>query len=120
MTERFVGKDGKVTEVHCVRVAFEQGKFIKQPGTEFVVEAELVLLAMGFLSPEPKGLVEQLGAERDPRGNLKIDGNTMTSVPGVFAAGDCQRGQSLVVYAIADGRRAAAEIDRYLMNQGEL
>lgn len=120
MTERFVGENGRVSEVHCVRVVFEQGKFIKQPGTEFIVPADLVLLAMGFVSPEPLGLVAQLGAKLDPRGNLSIDANTMTSVPGVFAAGDCQRGQSLVVHAIADGRRAAAAIDRFLMGQSEL
>jgi glutamate synthase (NADPH/NADH) small chain len=120
MTERFAGKDGKVTEVHCVRVNFEKGQFIKQPGTEFVVRADLVLLAMGFVSPEPTGLLSQLGAELDGRGNVKIDNNAMTSVPGVFAAGDCQRGQSLVVWAIADGRRAAQGIDRYLMEQAEL
>jgi glutamate synthase (NADPH/NADH) small chain len=115
MTERFAGKDGKVTEVHCVRVNFEKGQFVKQAGTEFIVPADLVLLAMGFVSPEPKGLLSQLGAELDKRGNLKIDHNAMTSVPGVFAAGDCQRGQSLVVWAISDGRRAASGIDRYLM-----
>lgn len=120
MTERFAGEDGKVTEVHCVRVNFEKGQFIKQPGTEFVVRADLVLLAMGFVSPEPTGLLSQLGAELDGRGNVKIDNNAMTSVPGVFAAGDCQRGQSLVVWAIADGRRAARGIDRYLMEQAEL
>ena len=120
MTERFVGKDGRVTEVHCVRVAFEKGQFVKQAGTEFVIKADLVLLAMGFVSPDPTGLLSQLGAQLDGRGNLKIDENAMTSVPGVFAAGDCQRGQSLVVWAIADGRRAARGIDQYLMGQSEL
>jgi glutamate synthase (NADPH/NADH) small chain len=120
MTERFVGKDGRVTEVHCVRVAFENGQFVKQAGTEFVIKADLVLLAMGFVSPDPTGLLSQLGAQLDGRGNLKIDKNAMTSVPGVFAAGDCQRGQSLVVWAIADGRRAASGIDQYLMGQTEL
>jgi glutamate synthase (NADPH/NADH) small chain len=120
MTERFVGKDGKVTEVHCVRVDFEKGQFVKRPGSEFVLKADLVLLAMGFVSPEKPGLVTQLGAELDGRGNLKIDDNAMTSIPGVFAAGDCQRGQSLVVWAIADGRRAARGIDRFLLGQSEL
>ncbi|MGC4066011.1 MAG: glutamate synthase subunit beta [Polyangiaceae bacterium] len=120
MTERFEGKDGHVSAVHCVRVKFENGQPLKIPGSEFVVEADLVLLAMGFVHPEPKGLLAQLGAKLDARGNLQIDQNTMTSVDGVFAAGDCQRGQSLVVWAIADGRRAARGIDAYLMGQSEL
>jgi glutamate synthase (NADPH/NADH) small chain len=120
MTERFEGSEGRVTAVHCVRIKVENGQFVKLPGTEFVVAADLVLLAMGFVSPEQKGLLTQLGATLDPRGNVKIDENTMTSVPGVFAAGDCQRGQSLVVWAIADGRRAARGIDKYLMGQTEL
>jgi glutamate synthase (NADPH/NADH) small chain len=118
--ERFEGENGRVTHVHCARVKLENGKFVKEPGSEFAIKADLVLLAMGFLYPEPKGLLEQLGAARDPRGNLKIDGNFMTSVPGVFAAGDCQRGQSLVVWAIADGRRAASAIDQYLMQTAEI
>lgn len=75
---------------------------------------------MGFLHPEPRGLLEHLGALRDQRGNLKVSRSLMTSVPGVFAAGDCQRGQSLVVWAIADGRRAAREIDIYLTGGSEL
>ena len=120
MTERFEGKDGKVTAVHCVRANLENGKFVKQPGSEFVLEAELVLLAMGFVSPEQPGLLAQLGAELDGRGNVKIDANAMTTVQGVFAAGDCQRGQSLVVWAIADGRRAAHEIDKFLMGKSEV
>ena len=120
MTERFEGKDGKVTAVHCVRANLENGKFVKQPGSEFVLEAELVLLAMGFVSPEQSGLLAQLGAELDGRGNVKIDANAMTTVQGVFAAGDCQRGQSLVVWAIADGRRAAHEIDKFLMGKSEV
>lgn len=120
MTERFTGSNGKVESVHCIRVKFENGTFVKQPGTEFELKADLVLLAMGFTSPEPTGLLTQLGAELDARGNVKIDANTMTSVKGVFAAGDCQRGQSLVVWAIADGRRAAKAIDRFLMGRAEI
>lgn len=113
--ERFEGENGRVTRVHCVKVALEGGKFVKEPGSEFSLKADLVLLALGFLHPNHAGLLDQLGAERDSRGNLKVDKHLMTTVPGVFAAGDCQRGQSLVVWAIADGRRAAAAIDRFLM-----
>ena len=75
---------------------------------------------MGFVHPEHEGVVEQLGVKLDRRGNVAIDPNFMSSVPGVFAAGDCQRGQSLVVWAIADGRKAARGVDRYLMGRTEL
>lgn len=118
--EHFEGDNGRVKRVHCAKVRLEAGKLVKEPGSEFTLQADLVLLAMGFLHPEPRGLLEQLGAERDARGNLRIDGNFMTTAEGVFAAGDCQRGQSLVVWAIADGRRAARAIDRYLMQDTEL
>jgi glutamate synthase (NADPH) small chain len=119
-TERIVGENGRVKELHCVRVELRGGKFERMPGSEFVIPADLVLLAMGFVHPEKPGLLEQLGAEVDARGNVKVDENFMTSVPGVFAAGDCQRGQSLVVWAIADGRKAARGIDSWLMGQSEL
>ncbi|HMA97480.1 MAG TPA: glutamate synthase subunit beta [Polyangiaceae bacterium] len=118
--ERFEGEGGRVTRVHCAKIRWENGKINKEPGSEFSIKADLVLLAMGFLHPEQRGLLEQLGAGKDQRGNLRIDRGFMTSVPGVFAAGDCQRGQSLVVWAIADGRRAARAIDRYLMQAAEL
>ena len=120
MTDRFSGIDGRVAKVHGVRVAFSDGKPSRVPGSEFEIDADLVLLALGFLHPEPTGLLEQLGAGKDARGNLKVDASFMTTVPGVFAAGDCQRGQSLVVLAIADGRRAARGIDSYLMGSSEL
>jgi glutamate synthase (NADPH) small chain len=120
ITERFEGEDGRVTRAHCAKVRLEGGSFKKEPGSEFSVKANLVLLALGFLSPDPTGLLEQLGAECDARGNLKTNRDGMTSVPGVFAGGDCQRGQSLVVWAIADGRRAARGIDRYLMQDPEI
>ena len=77
------------------------------PGSEFTIEVDLVLLAMGFLHPEHNGMLTQLGVDLDSRGNVKADKNRMTSVPGVFAAGDAARGQSLVVWAIAEGRDAA-------------
>jgi glutamate synthase (NADPH/NADH) small chain len=120
MTDRFSGRDGRVAKLHGVRVSFDGGRPAKEPGTEFELDADLVLLALGFLYPEPSGLLEQLGAGKDSRGNLKVDASFMTTIPGVFAAGDCQRGQSLVVWAIADGRRAARGIDMYLMGKSEL
>jgi glutamate synthase (NADPH/NADH) small chain len=119
-TERFVGENGHVTKLVCVRVEFKDGKLAPMAGSEFEIEADLVLLAMGFLHPEQRGIVEQLGVELDRRGNVRVDANFMSSVPGVFAAGDCQRGQSLVVWAIADGRKAARGIDCFLMGKSEL
>jgi len=118
-TEKITG-NGKVEELHCVRVEFRSGRFERVAGSEFVLPADLVLLAMGFVHPEREGVVEQLGVDLDQRGNVRIDGRCMASVPGVFAAGDCQRGQSLVVWAIADGRRAARGVDQYLMGRSEL
>jgi glutamate synthase (NADPH/NADH) small chain len=117
MTKEFKGQDGRVTSLTCTEVKFEGGKLHSIPGSEFEVEADLVLLAMGFVHPEKPGIVEQLGLELDSRGNVKVDPNTfVTNVPTVFAAGDCQRGQSLVVWGIADGRKAARGIDEFLMN----
>jgi glutamate synthase (NADPH/NADH) small chain len=80
------------------------------------MEADLVLIAMGFLGPVRPGMIEQLGVVLDPRGNVATDENYMTSVPGIFAAGDMRRGQSLVVWAISEGRKAAAAVDAYLKN----
>jgi glutamate synthase (NADPH/NADH) small chain len=111
-TVAFTGdRNGRVRQLHAVRV---DAKLHPVPGTEFSVEAGLVLLAMGFTGPVKRGLVEQLAVDLDARGNVATDTNHMSSVPGVFAAGDMRRGQSLVVWAIAEGRRAAAAIDRYL------
>jgi glutamate synthase (NADPH/NADH) small chain len=87
------------------------------PGTEKFWPAQLILLAMGFVGPEKDGMLAQLGVNLDQRGNVALDQNAMTSVPGVFAAGDMARGQSLVVWAIADGRRAARGVDLYLMGE---
>ena len=105
---------GRVRQLQAVRV---DAKLNPVPGTEFSVEAALVLLAMGFTGPVKSGLIEQLGVDLDARGNVATDGAHMSSLPGVFAAGDMRRGQSLVVWAIAEGRRAAAGIDRYLAGQ---
>jgi len=116
---------GNVKAVHLVNIEWtknEKGQFIPKnvPGTERVVPAQLVLLAMGFLGPE-QPLLEALGVERDPRSNVKADhGKFQTSLPNVFAAGDCRRGQSLVVWAFNEGRGAARECDRYLMGKTDL
>jgi glutamate synthase (NADPH/NADH) small chain len=118
-TQRFVG-NGKVERLECARVELKNGQFQAVPGSEFVLEADLVLLAMGFVHPEHPGIVKDLGMRLDKRGNVEVDKSFMTSVPGVFAAGDCQRGQSLVVWAIADGRKAARAADQYLMGRSEL
>jgi len=118
-------RDGNVTAIHTVQVSWEKndkGQFIPTPvaGTEQVRPANLVLLAMGFLGPEQQ-LLESLGLERDPRSNVKAEYERYaTSIPGVFAAGDCRRGQSLVVWAFNEGRGAARECDRYLMGTSEL
>ncbi|HVW24249.1 MAG TPA: glutamate synthase subunit beta [Polyangiaceae bacterium] len=120
-TVRFVGDEkGRVKGIDCVRVELKSGKFEPVPGSEFHIEADLVLLAMGFVHPEHEGLLTDLGVKLDARGNVKVDKDFMSSEPGVFAAGDMQRGQSLVVWAIADGRKAAAGIDQYLVGQTEL
>ncbi len=117
--------EGNVAAVHTVQVKWERnekGQFIPQhvPGTETVRPAQLVLLAMGFLGPE-QPLLDALGVERDARSNVKADhGQFVTSLPGVFAAGDCRRGQSLVVWALNEGRGAARECDRYLMGHTDL
>ncbi|HQF39635.1 MAG TPA: glutamate synthase subunit beta [Opitutaceae bacterium] len=122
----FVGDAaGALKELHTVQVKWEKndkGQFVpkEQPGTEKVLPAQLVLLAMGFLGPE-QALLKDLNLETDPRTNIKAEyGKYATSVPGVFAAGDCRRGQSLVVWAINEGREAARECDRYLMGATDL
>jgi glutamate synthase (NADPH/NADH) small chain len=102
-----------VKQLHAVRVG-PAPKFDPTPGTEFMIDADLVLIAMGFLGPVRNGMIEQLGVQLDNRGNVATDENYMSSVPGVFAAGDMRRGQSLVVWAISEGRKAAACVDQYL------
>ena len=90
-------------------------RFVEIPGTEKIYPADIVLLAMGFVGPERKGMLEQFGVELDPMGNVKADADKRTSVPKVFTAGDMTRGQSLIVWAIAEGRHAARSIDEFLM-----
>jgi glutamate synthase (NADPH/NADH) small chain len=119
-TTHFSGDaQGHVRQLHAVRVG-PPPKFDPIPGTEFTLDADLVLLAMGFLGPVRNGLLDSLGVQLDPRGNVQADANYMTSVPGVFAAGDMRRGQSLVVWAISEGRHAARGIDQYLMGSTKL
>ena len=126
LTKGFSGSNGKVEKLHGVRVEWtkpangERSSMIEVPGSEMVVETELVLLAMGFLHPEQDGMLTQLGVELDGRGNIKVGADRMTSVPNVFAAGDAARGQSLVVWAIAEGRETARAIDIYLMGESSL
>ncbi len=116
-TTKFTGDEqGNVQQLHAVRVGPAPG-FEPMPGTEFTLEADLVLLAMGFEGPVRSGMIEQLGVALDARGNASTDGNYMTSVPGVFAAGDMRRGQSLVVWAIREGRQAARSIDFFLKQE---
>ena len=124
--QKFVGdENGQVKEVHTVEIQWdrnEKGQFVPKevPGTERIRPAQLVLLAMGFLGPE-QPLLEALKVERDGRSNVKAEhGRFTTSIPGVFAAGDCRRGQSLVVWAFNEGRGAARECDRYLMGETDL
>ena len=113
-TTKFTGDEhGNVKELHGIRVG-PPPKFETVPGTEFAIEVDLVLLALGFTGPVKQGMLEQFGVELDSRGNVATKGNYVTSTPGVFSAGDMRRGQSLVVWAIAEGRSAARAIDEYL------
>jgi glutamate synthase (NADPH/NADH) small chain len=119
-TKSFSGRNGKLEKLHAVRVRFGDAdpqtgrqKMEEVPGSELTLDVDLVLLALGFVGPVRQGMVEELGIEVSPTGNVATQGFA-TNVPGVFSAGDMRRGQSLVVWAIAEGRQAAAEIDRYL------
>jgi glutamate synthase (NADPH/NADH) small chain len=120
-TQEFLGDaEGRLCGLRLVEVIFEGGKFVPVPGTEKDLECELVLLAMGFVGPEKGKLLEDLGVEYDARGNVARDADFMTNLPGVFVAGDMGRGQSLIVWAIAEGRSAAAGVDRYLTGRDVL
>ncbi|MCG2714578.1 MAG: glutamate synthase subunit beta [Candidatus Omnitrophica bacterium] len=113
-TKKFSGENGWVKKLLCQRVNQETA------GREFEIEADLVIIAMGFLHPEHSGLIRDLNLELDSKGNVKTDENYMSSVKGVFSAGDVHRGQSLVVWAISEGRKAAYYIDKYLMGKSNL
>ncbi len=120
LSKKFVGKKGKVTKILTAECELQDGKIIEIPGTDKEWDCDLVILAMGFVGPETDTVVSQYGAELDPRGNVKVDENFMSSAPGFFAAGDAQRGQSLIVWAISDGREVARGVDQYLMGATEL
>jgi len=126
VTKGLVGDSaGNVKELHTVEIEWVKNgdgrlNMKEKPGTERAWPAELVLLAMGFVGPEKPGLLTDLGVALDARGNVAVDGEKATSVPGVFAAGDMSRGQSLIVWAIAEGRAAARGVDRYLMGETSL
>lgn len=121
LTKCFVGEGGRVKKLLCakVNVARDSSGAIKTEeilGTDFEIDADLVILALGFLYPEKKGIIEELGLELDQRGNVKTGANFMTSAKGIFCAGDMHRGQSLIVWAISEARQAAYNIDRYLVS----
>jgi glutamate synthase (NADPH/NADH) small chain len=127
LTRRFSGEGDRVARLHAVRVRFgdpdESGRprMDEVPGSEFEIQADLVLLAMGFVHPVHEGLVQKLGVGLDPRGNVMADTRSFaTTEPGVFAAGDCRRGQSLVVWALWEGREAARAVDQYLAGESWL
>jgi glutamate synthase (NADPH/NADH) small chain len=118
MTQKFTGQHGQVSRLDCIRC---DEKFKPIPGTEFALKADLVLLAMGFVHPVHEGLIKTLGLDLDPRGNVKADTETYrTSNRKIFAAGDMRRGQSLVVWAIREGRQAAHAVDKFLMGTTNL
>jgi glutamate synthase (NADPH/NADH) small chain len=118
LTQKFSGENGHVKKLHCVHV---DAKFQPVAGTEFEIEADLVLIAMGFVHPVHEGLLKSLAIELDPRGNVKADTDAYaTSIKKVFAAGDMRRGQSLVVWAIREGRQAAHAVDKFLMGSTTL
>ena len=120
-TEKFLGDEkGNLRALQIVESKFENGKFVKVPGSEKEIPSDLVFLAMGFVGPEKSELLTQLEVELDDRGNIKRDGSYATNVEGVFVAGDAGRGQSLIVWAIAEGRSAAAAVDEFLVGETQL
>jgi len=123
-TKKFSGHNGHVTKLHGIRLNWQKagdGRMAMEeiPGSDFELDCDLVLLALGFLGPEPDGIISQLGLKLDPRSNVLCE-NYQSSVPGVFAAGDTRRGQSLVVWAIWEGRECARAVDAYLMGESFL
>jgi len=127
LTKRFAGQEGRVKKLEGVRVRFGEpdasgrAQMEEVPGSEFEMPADLVLLAMGFVHPIQKGLIDDLGVDLDARGNVRAETDDFaTSEPGIFAAGDCRRGQSLVVWGQWEGREAARSVDRYLMGRSRL
>ena len=118
MTESIGGKEGKVTAINCIRV---NDKMTPIPNSNFQLKADLILLAMGFLHPIHHGMIEDLNLDLDERGNVKADSkNYMTSKDKIFSAGDMRRGESLVVWAIREGRQCASSVDFYLSGKRSL
>lgn len=113
-TTKFTGHNGHVTKLHARRVRYENGAFVPVPNSDFEMDVDLVLLAMGFTGPVKNGLLDSLGVAYDARGAVAVDETFMTNVDGVFAGGDTKRGASLIVWAIAEGRKMAAGVDKYL------
>lgn len=124
-TVSFEGKDGKVTQINCIKVEWTQdnGRWVmnRVPGSEFSLKADIVFLAMGFVHPVRDGMLQDLGVELDERNNVRATTDDYrTSVDKVFTAGDMRRGQSLVVWAIREGRQCARSVDEFLMGSSEL
>ncbi len=126
LTKRFIGEQGRLSKIECVEVDFSQkdakgcALMREMSGSEFEIECDMAVLAVGFVHPEHDGLLKDLGLELDPRGNVKTDARYMTSKKGVFCAGDMRRGQSLIVWAVSEGRKAARAIDEHLMGRSDL
>lgn len=126
LTKKFIGEKGVLKKILCVKLDFSEKDekkcpIMKEiPGSEFEIEADLIILAIGFIHPEHGELLKRLGVELDSRGNVKTNDSYMTSIKGVFSAGDMRRGQSLIVWAISEGRRLAYSIDKFLMGQTSL
>ena len=114
-TVEFVGENGKLTGVKVAETEFVDGKRLPKAGTERIIPADLVFLSLGFTGAEPAGITDQVQADFDGRGNVARDGYYMTNTEGIFVAGDAGRGQSLIVWAIAEGRACAAAVDKFLM-----
>ena len=126
LTKRAIGADGNVKALECVRVEWRIGdggrmNLVEMPGSAFTIECDLVLLAMGFVGPRKAGLVEQARVKLDPRGNVMASTEDYkTTTPKIFSCGDMRRGQSLVVWAIREGRQCARAVDNFLMGSSEL
>ena len=121
LTKEVVGENGTVTGLKCVRADWSEGTLKEVPGSEFILPADLILLAMGFVGPKKAGLLSQAGVALDQRGNVQADTvSYATSEDGVFACGDMRRGQSLIVWAIREGRQCARAVDQALMGVTEL
>jgi glutamate synthase (NADPH/NADH) small chain len=124
-TKAFTGENGVVKKLHGIQLEWAKdasGKMNmkEHPGSEFELDCDLCFLAMGFVGPETNGAISQLGLKLDPRGNVLVNEKYETSLPGVFASGDMRRGQSLVVWAISEGRQAARAVDEFLMGRSDL